>query len=87
MRQLMTLHDQYRAVVRDCFKDAQCFQKALKEAFEDFVNLEGTVSKLLAKFANDALKKGTKIEQSELDSTLNNGSFSLCCHPCLELPV
>ena len=38
MRSLMTLHEQYKSVVRDCFNDAQPFQKALKEAFEDFIN-------------------------------------------------
>jgi len=72
VKQLMALHDDYMNIVKECFKEHMLFQKALKEAFEDFINQETTVSKLLAKFVNDALKKGSKINQADLDGTLNN---------------
>ena len=38
VRNLIALHAQYNRVVSDCFQKAQVFQKALKKAFEDFIN-------------------------------------------------
>lgn len=49
----------------------------LEQAFEDFINQESTVSKLLARFVNDSLKKGSKVDQNEIDGTLANGFFFL----------
>lgn len=31
VKQLMNLHEQFRNIVRDCFRDAQLFQKGLQE--------------------------------------------------------
>jgi len=50
-------------------------QKALKKAFEDFINRDNRVSKLLAKFVNDCLKKGSKINVRDLEATLDNVVF------------
>jgi hypothetical protein len=48
----------------------------LKRAFEDFINVDNKVSKLLAKYANDVLKKGSKVEHREsVSSTLENIVF------------
>ena len=38
-------------------------QKALKKAFEEFINKDNRVSKLLAKFVNDVLKRGSKVSR------------------------
>ena len=64
VRNLIALHAQYNEVVQTCFEKAQVMQKALKRAFEEFINKDNRVSKLLAKFVNDVLKKGSKVEQS-----------------------
>ena len=47
-------------IVKEQFQQDAQFQKALKEAFEEFINKEYYVSALLARYANDILKKGTK---------------------------
>jgi hypothetical protein len=48
-----------RLFLPDCFEKAQIMQKALKKAFEDFINKDNRVSKLLAKFVNECLKVRT----------------------------
>jgi hypothetical protein len=56
VRNLIQLHATYNDIVTVCFEKAQVMQKALKKAFEDFINKDNRVSKLLAKFVNDVLK-------------------------------
>lgn len=75
VRNLIALHAQYNKVVTDCFDRAQVFQKALKKAFEDFINKDNRVSKLLAKFVDAVLKKGTKLNIKDVDGTLDNVVF------------
>jgi len=75
VRNLIQLHAQYNKVVTECFDKAQVFQKSLKKAFEDFINKDNRVSKLLAKFVNDVLKKGTKVNIKDVESTLGNVVF------------
>eukprot|EP00455_Lapot_gusevi_P043272 TRINITY_DN5238_c0_g1_i4.p1 TRINITY_DN5238_c0_g1~~TRINITY_DN5238_c0_g1_i4.p1 ORF type:complete len:690 (-),score=273.95 TRINITY_DN5238_c0_g1_i4:174-2243(-) len=72
VRNLMQLHDQYLGLVRRCFDNSQVFQKALKEAFEDFINKEYHTSRLLAKYINDVLKKGSKVDVADIENTLDN---------------
>jgi len=62
-------------VVKICFQNNQVFQKALKKAFEDFINKDNRVSKLLALFVNDLLRTGTKINVKNLEATLDNVVF------------
>ena len=50
-------------------------QKALKKAFEEFINKDNRVSKLLAKFVNDVLRKGSKVNVKDIESTLDNVVF------------
>jgi len=75
VRNLIALHQRYAGIVSECFQKAQLFQKALKRAFEDFINKDNRVSKLLAKFVNDVLKKGSKVNVKDLESTLDNVVF------------
>jgi cullin 1 len=75
VRNLIALHAQYNEVVVHCFEKHSIMQKALKKAFEEFINKDNRVSKLLAKFVNDVLKKGSKVNVKDIDSTLDNVVF------------
>ena len=75
VRNLIGLHAQYANIVTTAFDKAQVMQKALKKAFEEFINKDNRVSKLLAKFVNDCLKKGSKVNVRDLESTLDNVVF------------
>ena len=57
------------------FEKTQVMQKSLKKAFEEFINKDNRVSKLLAKFVNDVLKKGSKVNVRDVESTLDNVVF------------
>ena len=75
MRKLIELHDRYARLVRSSFQNNQVFQKSLKQAFEAFINQDARVSRLLAKYVNDVLKKHSKVKANDLDSTLENVVF------------
>jgi len=72
IRSLIDLHDRFLNIVKTQFQSEQVFHKALKEAFEEFINKEYYTSALLARFANDILKKGTKIAISDLENTMDH---------------
>jgi len=72
IRSLIELHDRFLNIVKTQFQSEQVFHKALKEAFEEFINKEYYTSALLARFANDILKKGTKIAISDLENTMDH---------------
>jgi hypothetical protein len=72
IRSLIDLHDRFLKIVKNQFQSEQVFHKALKEAFEEFINKEYYTSALLARFANDILKKGTKIAISDLENTMDH---------------
>jgi hypothetical protein len=50
-------------------------QKSLKKAFEEFINKDNRVSKLLAKFVHEVLRKGSKVNVRDIESTLDNVVF------------
>jgi len=75
VRNLISLHAQFNDITTHCFEKAQVMQKALKKAFEEFINKDNRVSKLLAKFVNDVLKKGSKVNVRDVESTLDNVVF------------
>jgi len=74
---LIYLHDQYENIVRENFENNPLFQRSLKKAFETFINIDENVSKLLAEYAHEVLKKGSKIntEAMTLESVMNNISY------------
>jgi cullin 1 len=73
IRALIDLHDRFLKIVKTQFQSEQVFHKALKEAFEEFINKEYYTSQLLARFANDILKKGTKIAVAgDLENTMGH---------------
>jgi cullin 1 len=69
---LIELHETYRNIVKNCFTKDQVFEKALKEAFEDFINKEFYTSNLLAKFINDVLTKDSKVHAQDIENTLDH---------------
>lgn len=73
---LIQLHSDYNNIVSQCFDKVQIMQKSLKRAFEDFINMDNRVSKLLAKYANDVLRKNSKVEHIvSISNTLENIVF------------
>merc|ERR1712032_118947 len=71
--QLIDLHDRFLNIVKIQFQEEAVFHKALKEAFETFINKEYYTSALLARYANDLLKKGSKLSNSStLDGTMDH---------------
>ena len=84
VRNLIALHAQYNEVVQSCFEKAQVMQKALKRAFEDFINKDNRVSKLLAKFVNDVLKKGSKVSAYK---ETRRPAYQLACYTCSHTSV
>jgi cullin 3 len=76
VQQLISLHARYDAVLKDCFEKNPVFQKALKKAFETFINQDDKLSRLLANFINDVLTRGTTVTLTEgLEKTLDNVVF------------
>ena len=69
---LIDLHDRFLKIVNNQFAKEAIFQKALKEAFEEFINKEYYTSALLARYANDILKKGTKVSTADLENTMDH---------------
>jgi len=74
---LIKLHNRFLCLVKESFRGDQIFHKALKEAFEEFINMSYFTSNYLARFANDILRKGghakTLMEQNlELEKTMDN---------------
>ena len=57
---LIEFHDKMLNITINEFEEKQIYHKALKEGFEEFINREYFISALLARFANDILKKGVK---------------------------
>jgi cullin 1 len=73
IRLLIELHERYHDIVWTCFAKDQVFEKALKEAFEDFINAEFYVSNLLAKFVHAVLLKGSKVQVTDVEKVLDHG--------------
>lgn len=70
---LIDLHDRFLKITNIQFQKDPIFGKALKEAFEEFINKEYYTSAYLARYANDLLKKGSKIANaSNLESTMQH---------------
>lgn len=72
IRNLIDLHTRFLDIVKTNFSADTLFHKALKEAFEEFINKEYYVSNLLAKFVHDILKKGTKVAIADPESTMDH---------------
>jgi len=74
---LIKLHNCVLTLVTESFQGDQIFHKAMKEAFEDFINMNYFTSNYLARFANDILRKGGHAKQLldqelEIEKTMDN---------------
>ncbi|CAM9718096.1 unnamed protein product [Chrysoparadoxa australica] len=74
VKELLSLHDKYMAVVNDQFAGNSRLQKALKDAFVEFVNLDKGKFKnadLMSSFCDRILKTGgEKLNDSEVEEYL-----------------
>ncbi|KMT20271.1 hypothetical protein BVRB_1g002750 [Beta vulgaris subsp. vulgaris] len=75
VRKVIVLHDKFMVYVIDCFMSHTIFHKALKEAFEVFLNkgVAGSSSaELLATFCDNILKKGgsEKLSDEAIEDSL-----------------
>jgi hypothetical protein len=75
VKNLIDLHARFGDMVKHCFQTHQVFQKSLKKAFEVFINKDNRLSKLLAQFAHDVLRKNSPISGRNIETTLDNVVF------------
>lgn len=77
IRKLLDLHEHYMDLVHNCFEDHAVFTKAMKEAFERFVNEQVGDAPTAMLFANycDSLLSisgiGSKMEEEEVEAALD----------------
>jgi len=60
VQSLLDLHDRFKGIVQECFSSDSLFQKALKEAFEVFINRDigkFSFAQLMSSFCDRILKK------------------------------
>jgi len=69
IQSLLDLHDRFKGIVKDCFDSDSIFQKALKEAFEVFINRDiggrYSFALLMASFCDRILKKKSELLSEE----------------------
>ena len=74
VEELINLHDKYRSVVLECFGGDSLFQRALKDAFESFMNREigkYTSAAFLSSYSDRLLKKsGERLSDEQVDVAL-----------------
>jgi len=73
IQNLIALHDRFLKIVKNEFKSHREFNKAMKEAFEKFINEEYYTSNYLAKYVNDFFRKGgigQNFKDDELDQQM-----------------
>lgn len=76
IQSLLALHDRYNDIVINCFKNETVFNKAMKDAFERFVNEQvGDIStaQLFANYCDSLLNSGgigAKMSENEVESQL-----------------
>lgn len=75
---LIAMHDSYNTLLVDCFSNSTLFNKAMKEAFESFINREMgpagskvTCAELLSLYCDTLLKSsGEKMSDEAIENTL-----------------
>ena len=73
MENLIALHDRFLKIVKNEFKSHCEFTKAMKDAFEKFINEEYYTSNYLARYVNDFFRKGgigQNFKDDELDQQM-----------------
>lgn len=74
VQSLLDMHDKYKDLVTTCFSGNSIFHKAMKEAFEVFVNKDigkTTTAELISNFCDNLLKKsGERLSDEALEEKL-----------------
>jgi len=75
IQNLIGLHDRFLRIVKNEFNSHPEFNKAMKEAFEKFINEEYYTSNYLARYVNDFFRKGgigQNFKDDELDQQMKH---------------
>jgi cullin 1 len=79
IKSILTIHDKFRSVVNEQFQGNSLFQKALKEAFVEFVNKDvgpDSSAKLMSTFCDRILKTGgEKLSDEQVEDYLEKVVF------------
>eukprot|EP00697_Spironema_sp_BW2_P016544 gnl/Spiro4/7827_TR4126_c0_g1_i1.p1 gnl/Spiro4/7827_TR4126_c0_g1~~gnl/Spiro4/7827_TR4126_c0_g1_i1.p1 ORF type:complete len:762 (+),score=280.03 gnl/Spiro4/7827_TR4126_c0_g1_i1:237-2288(+) len=70
---MIAYHDECLKLVGECFEGNVVFHKAMKEAFENFMNLKvgsKTIPELMAMYCDSILKKGVKLSDAVVEENL-----------------
>jgi len=73
VKALLALHDKYLGVIKTDFSGHSIFQKALKDAFVEFVNKNVgnfTNAEFMSTYCDRILKSGEKLRESEVEDSL-----------------
>ena len=68
---LLNLHRNMLKIVKSQFNEKQLYHRALRDAFIEIMNKEYYISALLARLANDLLKKGSTINITNIEDTMD----------------
>ena len=74
VEELIKLHQHYYGIVDECFQRSTPFQRALKRAFESFINT-ASISNFLAQYAHQKLLRCGNSSGRELEITLDQIVF------------
>lgn len=77
IRELLDLHTKYVRIIDSCFQNSVLFQQAMDKAFTEVVNLPTgrfTMARLLSFYADKVLSGKQKIENHEMDNSLEEVS-------------
>ncbi|CEG45293.1 cullin protein 1 [Plasmopara halstedii] len=79
IKEILAIHDKFRSIVTDQFSGNSLFQKALKEAFVEFVNKDvgpDSSAKLMSTFCDRILKTGgEKLSDEQVEDYLEKVVF------------
>lgn len=87
IQSLLDLHDKFKSIVTECFDHDSLFQKAMKEAFEVFINREissrYSFAMLMASFCDRILKKRKDaLAEDEIEKLLYAFSILIITSKC-----
>eukprot|EP00396_MALV-II-16_sp_LP-1_P000150 gene150-325_t len=68
---LLELKDKYVTFVRESFHDSKEFQLSLKQAFEDFLNVDTQTAQNLSLYVDDLFRKKTTTSEGEVERHLD----------------
>lgn len=71
VRELLDLQGKYDRIVRDAFEDDKDFQKAIKEAFEFFVNKNQRCAEYLSMYLDDLMRNKHTVTETEISQKVD----------------